>query len=347
MASGAGLLFSNDYFSTPAQAMGLTCGVALCTYNGQKYLGQQLNSIVSQIQLPDSIVICDDCSSDKTWEILQAFAAASPVPVKIVRNATRQGVVKNFETAVMLLESDIIFLCDQDDIWLPGRISAIATLFESAPETLLIFTDAVLVNEYAEDMGVSLFAELQISRWEDGSLGRGKAFEVLCRRNVITGATAAFRRSLLYATLPFPDVYLHDEWLGLVASAIGKVVKLSSPTIKYRQHGKNVVGVKKFTHIQVLKRLWWSTRKPGSRQFAADRIVYRSMLTERLKLYPGTPATIIHQCQDSLAFAQFRASLPERFILRLPAVLWMVGKGKYRQFGYWWKSDVFRDLIHK
>lgn len=327
--------------------MGLKCGVALCTYNGQKYLEQQLNSIVSQRQLPDSIVICDDCSSDQTWEILQAFEAASPVPVRIVRNATRQGVIKNFEAAVRLLESDIVFLCDQDDIWLPERISTIARVFESAPEAILVFTDAVLVNEDAEDLGVSLFSELQINRWEDTALGRGKAFEVLCRRNVITGATTAFRRSLLNVALPFPDVCLHDEWLGLVASAMGNVVKLSCPTIKYRQHGKNVVGVKKLTHIQVLKRLWWSTREAESRRFAADKITYRSTLTERLKSYSRTPATIIHQCQEAVAFAQFRASLPERFFLRLPAVLWMVVKGEYRQFGYWWKSDVFRDLIHK
>ncbi|RYZ87983.1 MAG: glycosyltransferase, partial [Proteobacteria bacterium] len=90
--------------------MRLTCGIALCTYNGQKFLQEQLASIVAQHQLPDSIVICDDCSSDQTWEILQAFQAASPIPVKIVRHAAQQGVVKNFEAAVRLLETDIVFL---------------------------------------------------------------------------------------------------------------------------------------------------------------------------------------------------------------------------------------------
>lgn len=249
--------------------------------------------------------------------------------------------------AVSLLETDLIFLCDQDDIWLPDKIAALASVFDSSPETNLVFTDAILVNENANDLGISLFAELQINKWEERALIHGKAFDVLCRRNVVTGATAAFRRSLLSTALPFPDVCLHDEWLGLVASATGKVVKLSRPTIKYRQHGKNVVGVKKLTHIQVLKQLWWSTKESGSRRFTIDKIRYRSTLAERLKAYPRTPGTIIKQCQESVAFAQFRASLPQHFLLRWPAVLWKVAKGQYRQFGYWWKSDVFRDLIHK
>ena len=327
--------------------MRLTCGIALCTYNGKKFLEEQLASIVAQQQLPDSIVICDDCSSDQTWEILQAFEAASPVPVKIVRHAAQQGVVKNFEAAVRLLETDIVFLCDQDDLWLPGKISTIAALFESDPEANLVFTDAVLVDEQAQELGKSLFSELQISRWEKWALSHGGAFEVLCRRNIITGATTAFRRSLLDAALPFPASYWHDEWLGLIAAATGKVVKLPDPTIKYRQHGKNLVGVKKLTSIESLKRLRWSMNEPRSRHFAAERVDFRSALAERLELLPAIADGVVHRCQKSVAFAQFRANLPRRFLLRLPAVLWMAVKGEYRQFEDLWKSHVFRDLLHK
>ncbi|WP_194712479.1 glycosyltransferase family 2 protein [Noviherbaspirillum soli] len=327
--------------------MRLTCGIALCTYNGQKFLEEQLASIIAQRQLPDSIVICDDCSSDQTWEILQAFETASPVPVKIVRHADRQGVVRNFETAVGLLQTDIVFLCDQDDLWLPEKISTIAALFESDHEATLVFTDAVLVDEQGQELGESLFSELQISRSEEWALSQGRAFEVLCRRNVITGATTAFRRSLLDAALPFPASYLHDEWLGLLAAATGKVVKLPEPTIKYRQHGNNVIGVKKLTSIETLKRLRWSMNEARSRHFAAERVDFRSALAKRLKLLPGTPGNIVQRCQKSLDFAQFRATLPRRFLLRLPAVISIAVKGEYRQFEGSWKSAVFRDLVHK
>lgn len=327
--------------------MRLTCGIALCTYNGQKFLEEQLASIVAQRRLPDSIVICDDCSSDQTWEILQAFEAASPMPVKLVRHTVQQGVVRNFETAVRLLETDIVFLCDQDDLWLPEKISTTAALFESDPEANLIFTDAVLVDEQAQELGELLFSELQITRQEEWGLSHGRAFEVLCRRNVITGATTAFRRSLLDAALPFPAFYWHDEWLGLIAAATGKVVKLPDPTIKYRQHGKNLVGVKKLTSIESLKRLRWSMNESRSRHFATDRVDCRTALAKRLELLPAIPADVDHRCQKAVAFAQARANLPRRFLLRLPAVLWMAVKGEYRQFEELWKSHVFRDLLYK
>jgi glycosyltransferase involved in cell wall biosynthesis len=325
----------------------LTCGVALCTYNGGKYLKEQLESILSQTKQPDAIVICDDCSTDDTWDILNRFKLSAPVSVKLMRNATQQGVTKNFELAVQSLETDLIFLCDQDDIWFVNKISTIHAVFLASPKTEMVFTNAVLVDANGNDLGATLFGELQLSQEEEQALARGKAFEVLCRRNVITGATAAFRRSLLSVALPFSDTCLHDEWLGLIASTLGGVVQLPDCTIKYRQHGKNVVGVRKLSRLEIAKELWWSIQRFGSRKFAEDRIRYRVGLLDRIKDHPQICRSFIERCQDSVVFAEFRAALPERFFMRWPAVFLRVIKGEYRRFGYWWKSDIFRDLIHK
>lgn len=324
-----------------------TCGVALCTYNGQEYLQEQLESIVNQSRLPDAIVICDDRSTDQTWEILKAFEATSPIPVTIARNDAQRGIIRNFERAVSMLQTDLIFLCDQDDIWLPDKVAGLSSVLAGAPETLLVFTDALLIDGTGRELGMTLFDGLQLDPWEKKALAGGNGFEVFCRRNLVTGATAAFRRSLLSTAMPFPDVCLHDEWLALIASAKGKVTRLPTPTIKYRQHEKNVVGVRKSGRLQKLKQLWWSTRKPGSRKFTADRIRLRATLTERLNALPGVPFPVISQSRESLAFAQFRAALPQPFLLRLPMVAWRAAKGQYRKFGHHWKSDVFRDLIHK
>lgn len=327
--------------------MKLTCGVALCTYNGEKYLKEQLESILSQTKQPDAIVICDDCSTDDTWNILNRFKLSSPIPVKLMPNATQQGVTRNFELAVQLLETDLIFLCDQDDVWFVDKISTIHAAFLISPKTEMVFTNAVLVDENGSDLGATLFGELQLNREEERAIARGKAFDVLCRRNVITGATAAFRRSLLSIALPFSDTCLHDEWLGLIASTLGGVVKLPDCTIKYRQHGKNVVGVRKLSRLEIAKELWWSIQRFGSRKFAVDRITYRVGLLNRIKEHPEISRSFIASCQDSVAFSEFRAALPGRFYMRWPAVLSRVLKGEYRRFGYWWKSDVFRDLIRK
>lgn len=324
-----------------------TCGVAVCTYNGEKYLEEQLESILSQTQKPDAIVICDDCSSDQTWDILNHFKLSASVPVKIVRNATQQGVIKNFELAVKLLDTDIIFLCDQDDVWLADKISTIYSVFLTLPEIDLIFTNADLIDADGKDLGSSLFGELQLNENEKLSIARGKAFEVLCRRNVVTGATSAFRSSLLTVALPFSDTCLHDEWLGLIAAATGSVFRLSDSTIKYRQHGKNMVGVRKLGKVEICKELWWSIQRFGSRKFAKDRIRYRVELLSRIKENPKISNAVVDRCQDSIAFAKFRAALPKSFLVRWPLVLWKGLKGEYRRFGFWWKSDIFRDLIHK
>lgn len=327
--------------------MKLTCGVALCTYNGEKYLEEQLESILSQTKQPDAIVICDDCSTDDTWNILNRFKLSAPVSVKLMRNATQQGVTKNFELAVQSLETDLIFLCDQDDIWFVNKISTIHAVFLASQKTEMVFTNAVLVDANGADLGATLFGELQLSREEKQEMSRGKAFEVLCRRNVITGATAAFRRSLLSVALPFSDTCLHDEWLGLIASTLGGVVQLPDSTIKYRQHGKNLVGVRKLSRIEIAKELWWSIQRFGSRKFAEDRIKYRAELRDRIRAHPQISKLFIARCQDSVAFAEFRAALPESLFIRWPAVFWRVLKGEYKRFGYWWKTDIFRDLIHK
>lgn len=324
-----------------------TCGVALCTYNGGKYLNEQLESILSQTKKPDAIVICDDCSTDETWNILNRFKRSSSIPVEIVRNATQQGVVKNFERAMKFLDADIIFLCDQDDIWLPDKIATIYPFFLSSPEIGLVFTNAVLIDAEGNNLGSSLFEELQLSQEEEQSITCGKAFYTLCRRNIITGATAAFRRSLLSVAVPFSETCLHDEWLGLIAASMGGVVQLHNSTIKYRQHGNNLIGVRKLSRLEFCKELWWSIQRFGSRQFAEDRIKYRIALFDRIKEHPQISGSFVCLCKESIEFAEFRAALPKRFFKRWPAVLWRASKGQYKRFGFWWKSDIFRDIIHK
>ncbi|MFC6522047.1 glycosyltransferase family 2 protein [Undibacterium arcticum] len=230
-------------FYSEAGEGSLTCGVAMCTYNGIQYLAQQLTSLLMQNRMPDQVTIFDDCSDDGTWEYLQTWVAGVSIPVALHRNVTRQGVVKNFESATRTLNTDVIFLCDQDDVWLDSKIDLILKVFESDPNVFLVHTDAQLIDEGANDLGVSLFNALGLTQSERRRIQTGDAFSVLCRRNLVTGATAAFRRELLHLALPFPNCWLHDEWLAILAAATGRVVILDAPTIQYRQHARNVVGV--------------------------------------------------------------------------------------------------------
>ena len=113
--------------------------VAMCTYNGEKYLHQQLASIAQQTRLPEEMVVCDDCSSDSTPEIIEEFARTVPFPVRFFRNPQNLGSTKNFEKAIGLCTGDMIALCDQDDIWMPEKLARQAEMMERDPRWVASF----------------------------------------------------------------------------------------------------------------------------------------------------------------------------------------------------------------
>ncbi len=131
--------------------------VALCTYNGERFLGRQLASMQQQTRLPDELVVCDDCSTDSTIEILNGFAASSPFPVRITRNDQNLGFVANFERAIRLCEGNLIALSDQDDIWYPTRLERSLQEFTAHPELGLVFSDADVIDDRDQLTGTRLW----------------------------------------------------------------------------------------------------------------------------------------------------------------------------------------------
>lgn len=224
----------------------LSSGVAMCTCNGGRFLIPQLESIVAQTRKPDHIVVSDDLSTDDTWTKLQDWASAvraeHGIRVTLVQNVVRLGVTKNFEQAIRALDTDIVFLADQDDVWLPNKIELLLARFADSA-TMLAHSDATLIDENGKDLGKSLFEALRLSDREKELVQRQHFFEIYCRRNLVTGTTAAFRRELLGMALPFPEDWIHDEWLAACAAAESKVAMLTDKLTQYRQHGTNAIGV--------------------------------------------------------------------------------------------------------
>jgi len=323
----------------------LSCGVALCTYNGLPYLQQQLQSLLAQQRLPDHIAIFDDDSTDGTWAFLNDWAKEVCVPVSLHQNAIRQGVAKNFEAATRALDTDLIFLCDQDDIWLPDKIDVLAKVFEAEPDVLLVHTDAQLVDGDARDLKMSMFKALGLSNDELKRMHSGDAFAVLCRRNLVTGATAAFRRSLLELAQPFPAGWLHDEWLAVLAAAKGKVVLMEVSLIQYRQHGRNVVGISAPSLWHSAKRFWQLLFLPVG-EFQRQRAARASVLLERLRAQPTLPSAYLILMQGAFAHASFRSSLPKNPVRRFYAVLDEARTGRYQRFSSG-LPDIIRDLLQR
>lgn len=230
--------------------------IALCTYNGEKYLLEQLGSIAQQNHLPDELIVCDDGSSDETLSILDKFARTAPFEVRTVRNETNLGPSRNFAKAVKLCKGEWIFFCDQDDRWLPDKIkltvSKLAQMSESlgAQTPLLVHTDAIVADNKLEEIHPSLWEFQHCYPHKGHQIGK------LLNQNLVTGCTAVINQALRDKALPIPDgVMMHDWWLALVASAFGKIDIVPQATIFYRQHGLNDTGAKAWGLSEALSSL--------------------------------------------------------------------------------------------
>lgn len=220
--------------------------VAMCTYNGALYVQEQLNSIASQTRLPDELVICDDCSGDGTRKIVEAFKSEAPFPVRMYVNQRNIGSSKNFEKAIGLCEGEVIALSDQDDVWNPDKLKRLETAFSTSPDAGLIFTDAEVVDENLRAAGYKLW-QCVFNRRCQNLFQKGKALELLLQRNVITGATMAFRSKLRGLILPIPVTQdpsmIHDGWIAMVIASVADISFINEPLIMYRQHRHQQLGV--------------------------------------------------------------------------------------------------------
>jgi glycosyltransferase involved in cell wall biosynthesis len=222
----------------------MTCiSVALCTYNGEKYLREQLQSIVAQTRLPDELVVCDDCSSDGTPGIIEEFASTAPFLVRFFRNPTNLRSTKNFEQAIALCEGDFIALCDQDDIWLPEKLARELAVLESDASLGGVFSDAELIDASSRPIGRRLWANAFFRPREQSRFQSGHGVQVLLKGNVVTGATLMFRAGLRPLFMPIPSIWVHDGWIAWMLLAHSSLTFLSEPLIQYRLHAGQQIGV--------------------------------------------------------------------------------------------------------
>lgn len=220
--------------------------VALCTYNGSKYVQKQLDSILSQELTVDEIVICDDGSDDGTLSIVYSIANNHPnIQWIIERNIQSLGVTKNFEKALSLCTGDIIFLSDQDDVWKPYKTKVIVDYLKKHPEVDLVFSDAELIDENGHlKTDKTLFDACGLNQLrEQWDLGMQFEIENVIQR--LLGATFGMRRSFVKQCLPFDSDLnnYHDGLLAMnsvVQSCNGMIDKC---LIEYRIHNNNVVGL--------------------------------------------------------------------------------------------------------
>lgn len=216
--------------------------VVIATYNGERYLREQMDSIVGQLGAADELVVSDDHSTDSTRTILSGYEAEG---ITIVDTEGRLGPIRNFEHALRFARGEIIVLADQDDVWLPGRLDRIREYFAASGSRYdLLVLDSDIVDGALNTTQGSLFSLL--------SAGTGFVKNIV--RNTYVGCHMAFRHELLDIALPFPpSIPMHDVWLGLVSESVGPVTFAPGKTMLFRRYGNNHTQ----PHYPLRTRLYW------------------------------------------------------------------------------------------
>jgi glycosyltransferase involved in cell wall biosynthesis len=216
--------------------------VAMAAFNGERFIAQQLISILSQLDARDEVVVVDDASTDGTLNVISSLQDSR---IRLLRNERNAGVFAAFERALGATRGDIVFLSDQDDVWLPGKVAEAKARFARDAAVQLVLSDAEVIDEQGRVTAPSFMA----SRG-----GFQASFAATLVRNRYLGCTMALRRALLDIALPIPrDVPMHDMWFGSLAVLQGRVDYIDRPLVQYRRHGGNVSPARRQGIVQMVR----------------------------------------------------------------------------------------------
>lgn len=278
--------------------------VALCTYNGEEFLTEQLNSFITQTRLPDEIVVCDDCSRDKTVKIIHDFAARAPFQVRLYVNETNLHTIKNFEKAISLCTGDIIALSDQDDVWHCDKLKIFEEVFNAKPRVGLVFCDANLVDANLAKLGYSNWEQSGLDLQTQKLITTKASLNYLFKKPLVWGCMMAFRAKFKDIVLPIPDdvpgIY-HDYWISWLLSAVSYLEPIPNRLVEYRQHSAQQLGQQIPSKAEQISSKDNLIKLVQSKYNFNDIIVGMMALRERLEL------TALHfKVEDSIKIVNSR-----------------------------------------
>lgn len=343
-----------------------TSTVIMTAYNSEKYITEQLNSLLNQNEMPSNMIIVNDCSDDNTLIIIEKFIKSAAFPVILINNPERKGIVYNMNRMIQLADGDIIINIDSDDILRQNYIKTVLNYFSDNPDISLVFTDAELIDENGIPLNLS-YIDAVLQKHEKVKLKNRRYNEIVIKRNIIYGAILSFRSKHKYLITPFPVLahgtpftskdfspehhgdfcghYDWDEWLSLVLSAVSQTGFIDSKLVQYRQHtSASTSMLRKESFIRKLMvralnlLLFLRNIKTESKDF---RKYYKNSLNTYYEIIErvsasGSDFTIKQDFENHLkAKIQFyleKISLPHTSLLRIPIIVREYIKGNYTKY---------------
>ncbi len=228
----------------------MTVSVALATYNGEKFITEQLDSLLAQTRQPDEVIILDDCSTDNTQKIVEDYISAHSLPWKFSVSESNSGFIRNFYNSLKLTSGDVVFLCDQDDVWYLEKLEKILEVFQKDDKCLGVNSSFDMTDQNGK---ITIpFGSDRKNTANHGlvlyPVGEGECVEVDLKTvlvyNISPGCTCAFKREVVDAYLEVAQCKMPHDWeLNVIAAKMGGLRYLNLPLIGYRQHGNNAIGL--------------------------------------------------------------------------------------------------------
>lgn len=229
------------YFADPQPRV----SVCLALYNGEKYIREQIESILSELSQYDEVIICDDASSDTSCSIIQSI---NDPRITLIRNTKNIGHVKTFEKAISLARGDLIFLSDQDDIWVKGKVKKVLAAFQKDNYISLLYHNIKPIDASGNELHIN---------FPEYPEGPRNSLRFLVRQLIkpqIFGCACCLNRKKIDGLLPFPKLtYAHDHWIAVWAALNGQIFFLQDKLVKYRQHEANLTPKQRQSLLNILK----------------------------------------------------------------------------------------------
>lgn len=258
--------------------------IALCTYNGEAYIKEQLNSLIQQSRLPDEIVVSDDGSTDQTLTIVESILSTTSIPYYIHTHPKKLGVFKNFEWCMNQCKGDIIFPCDQDDVWKLDKLKRHEGKHLEDQAIDLVYSNADVVLNDIENYLYPLWNPKEIQNQMYSSIPN-----IVYKGRSIAGFCMSIRKDFFTTIQPIPETIYHDDWCATCASLKKSIYGISDSLAYYRQHDSNVVGIIRGSKLSYWKSLL--TNVPfyvQSNTYIANRnhVIFNALLnTKSMKPY--------------------------------------------------------------